>query len=314
MKILLLFCLASVLSAPLLAAQSHLVVVSGLGGEARYSDEFHRWGVAMVDAARERFGLAAEQIVYLAEKPERDPSRIHGPSTREQVERVLAELARRAAPTDRILILLIGHGSSDGRGARLNLPGPDITADELAAWLARFATQPVVVVNAASASGDFQEPLAAKNRAVITATRSGLERNETVFGRFFVEAFAGDVADTDKDGRVTVLEAFEYARREVERFYKADNRLQTEHARLEGNAEVARGFYLAAAARGIPAGESAELRALLTERQRLEERVEALRSRRAQMEPEAYEAELERLLVELALKNREIREKRGGQP
>jgi hypothetical protein len=315
MRFLLLFCLAWVLpGTPVLAAQSYLVVVSGLGGEPHYSDEFHSWGVAMVDAARDRFGLAPEQVVYLAEKPERDPSRINGPSTREQVERVLEELAGWAAPNDRILLLLIGHGSSDSRGARINLPGPDITADELAGMLARFPTQPVVVVNTASASGDFQEPLAGKNRTIITATRSGLERNQTVFGRFFVEAFAGDVADTDKDGRVTVLEAFEYAGQEVERFYKAGNRLQTEHARLEGDREVARGFYLAAATpREVPAGAAAELRALITERQRLEERIEALRSRRAQMETAEYEAELERLLVELALKNREIREKGGGQ-
>jgi hypothetical protein len=313
MKIPLLLALACTGGAPALAAQSHVVVVSGLGGEPAYSDQFHQWGTAMVDAARTRFGLAPEQVVYLAERPDRDPARINGPSTREQVERTLRELAGRAGPADRILILLIGHGSSDGRGARINLPGPDITAEELAALLARFATQQVVVVNTASASGDFHDPLAGPNRAVITATRSGMERNETIFGRFFVEAFAGDVADADKDGRVTVLEAYEYARQEVERFYKSSNRLQMEHARMEGNRELARGFHLAAAARGAPAGASAELRALIAERQRLEGQVEALRSRRGEMDAARYEAELESLLVELALKTREIREKGGGQ-
>jgi hypothetical protein len=311
MKIPLLLALACTAGASALAAQSHVVVISGIGGEPAYSDRFHGWGTAMVDAARTRFGLTPEQVVYLAERPERDPARISGPSTREQVERTLRELAGRAGPGDGILILLIGHGSADARGARINLPGPDITAEELAALLARFPTQPVVVVNTASASGDFQEPLAGPNRTVITATRSGLERNETVFGQFFVEAFTGDVADADRDGRVTVLEAFEYARREVERFYRSANRLQLEHARMEGSQELARGFHLAAA-RTAPAGASAELRALIAERQRLEAQVAALRERREQMDSSRYEAELEALLVELALKNREIREKGGS--
>jgi hypothetical protein len=305
--------LALGLAAPrALAAQSHLLVVGGVGGEPRYTEEFHRWGAAMVDAARERYGLAPEQIVYLAERPERDPARISGASTKENVERALREMAARAGPADRVLILLIGHGSSDARGARINLPGPDLSAAELATLLEAFPTQPLVVVNAASASGDFQEPLAARNRAVVTATRSGRERNETVFGRFFVEAFAEEGADADRDGRVTVLEAFEYATREVERSYRAGNRLQTEHARLEGDRELARGFHLAAAAAPIPADAAPELRGLLEERRRLEEAVARLRAGSGEMEPAAYQAELERLLLELARTSREIRERGGG--
>src|SRR5690606_33560037 len=129
-----------------------------------------------------------------------------------------------------VLLVLIGHGSADGEGARINLSGPDLTAADLAGVLERFPTQAVVVANTASASGDFQEALAGRNRAVITATKSGLEGNAAVFGRFFTEAFAGEGADADKDGRTSVLEAFEYAQREVERFYESDGRLQTEHA------------------------------------------------------------------------------------
>lgn len=302
-------------SMPLAAsAQSHLLVVSGLGGDPKYTDDFHRWGTSMVDAARKRFGLSEQQVVYLAEKPERDAARIDGAATRENVDAKLREIAGRAGPTDRVLILLIGHGSADARGARINLPGPDLTASDLAKMLDRFRTQQVTVVNAASASGDFQEPLAGRNRTIVTATRSGMERNETVFGRFFVDAFAGDGADTDKDGRVTVLEAFEYAQREVERFYKTENRLQMEHARLEGDREAARRFFLAAASSsgGVPASASAELRGLVEQRQQLEARVESLRARKDTMEEARYQEELEKLLVELALKNREIRAKEGG--
>src|SRR5690606_20264372 len=117
-----------------------------------------------------------------------------------EIERVVRELAGRAGPTDRVLLLLIGHGASDGQGARINLSGPDLSASDLAGLLDLFPTQRVAVVNAASASGDFQDPLAGKNRAIVTATRSGLQANETVFAGYFVESFAGDGADVDKDG------------------------------------------------------------------------------------------------------------------
>jgi hypothetical protein len=134
-------------------------------------------------------------------------------------------------------VLLIGHGSAQGGEARFNLPGPDLTAADFGQLLARFSTQRVALVNAASASGDFVVALSAPNRTIITATRGASEKNETVFGGYFVKAFAGEVADTDKDGQVSLLEAFSYARREVERFYQSENRLQTEHALLDDNGD-----------------------------------------------------------------------------
>jgi hypothetical protein len=300
------------LVAPALHGQAFVLIVSGSGGEPAYSNEFHTWGTAMGDAARDRFELPRDRVVYLAEDPARDRDRITARATREEVETRIRDIARRAGPNDRILILLIGHGSSDSRGARLLLPGQNLTAAELAKLLDLFPTQRIAVVNAASASGDFHEALAGRNRTVITATRSGLERNATVFGRFFVQAFSGDVADTDKDGRVSVLEAFDYAVREVERHYNSRNLLQSEHARLEGDREMARAFHIAAspAATAAAAG-SPELRGLIEERDQLEAEVAALRARRSEMDTESYEAELERLLVEVALKNRVIRE-RGG--
>jgi hypothetical protein len=309
----LLGCLAALALAPAAGhAQTHLLIVSGLGGEPRWEQEFARWGATMYDAAVERYGMSRDQIVYLADKPEQDPERIAARSTKPELERALRELAGRAGPSDRILILLIGHGSSDSQGARVNLPGPDMTAAELASLLDLFTTQRVVVVNTASASGDYQQPLAGRNRAIITATRSGMQRNETVFGGFFVEAFAGEGADVDKDGQVSVLEAFEYARNEVERHYQVGNRLQTEHSVLGGDQEIARSFALAAGS-PAPVAASAELRELIDQRQQIESRVEALRARRAEMPTAEYEAQLEDLLVELALKNREIRGLEGGQ-
>lgn len=288
-------------------AQAHVLIVSGLGGEPRYVEEFHQWGTTMVDAARERFGLPAENVTYLAENPARDPARINGISRSEEVEAAITRIAARAEPDDRILILLIGHGSMDTRGARLNLPGPDLTAEEYATLLDALPTQPVVFVNSGSASGGFQDALAGPNRTIITATRTGMERNETVFGKYFVAAFAEDGADADRDGRVSIAEAFEYAVRETERSYTTANLLQMEHARMEGGPELARSFHLGAAP-VVPADVPAEVRALYERRQRLEQSIETLRGRSGQMEPAAYQSELEALLLDLARTNREIQE------
>jgi hypothetical protein len=184
------------------------------------------------------------------------------------------------------------------------------------------------VVNAASASGGYIQDLASPGRVVITATRTGFERNETVFGRHFVAALAGSEADADNDGRVSLLEAFEYARREVEREYQRENKLQTEHATLDGvgqgegvatadpaspHARLAAAFHLASPAlAGDGRTRPPELRRLYAEKERIEGALARLRAGREGMPETQYEAELEDLLVELALNARAIREMEEG--
>lgn len=311
---------------PAAAQTSYLVVIVGLGGEPAVSDTFHRWAAALVDAARTRHGLAADQVIYLGEDPARDPSRIAGRSTRENVDAALARVAARARPGDRVFIVLIGHGSADRAESRFNLPGPDLTARDFARLLDRLGSQTVVFVNTASASGGFVPVLSGRDRVVITATKTEGERNQTRFAEFFVEALAEDGGDLDKDGRVSLLEAFTYARRRVQDVYTQGGEILTEHAVLDddgdgqgsevpggpaGDGRLARTLFLEAATPGRPAdAESVAdpvLRALYQERDALEQRIGELRAARDRLEASQYEAELERLLVELARKTREIR-------
>jgi hypothetical protein len=315
---------------PLAGQQSHLLVIGGLGGEPEYSEAFHAWGTALVDAARTRYGLPASNIVYLAERPERDPSRIRARSTRENVEQAFRDLAARAAPGDQVLVVLIGHGSFEAGEARFNLPGRDLTAADFARLVGLLSAQKVAFVNTASASGPFVEALSGRNRVVVAATKTGAERNATRFGRYLVEALASEGADTDKDGRVSLLEAFEYARREVARSYEAENRLLTEHAVLDddgdgvGSAEpgragsdgsLARTFFLrGGAGEVVLEATDPELRTLLERRRSLEARIEALKAERATMDAERYEAELEKLLLELARTNQAIRRQEASKP
>jgi hypothetical protein len=187
----------------------------------------------------------------------------------------------------------------------------------------------VAVIVAASSSGDFVPALSAPGRVIITATKSGFERNESIFGGHFVAALAGDGADADKDGRVSLLEAFTYATREVRRVYEQENRLLTEHALLDddgdrsGSAEpgarggdggLARSFFLTGAASAAAASNDPRAAALRKEKEELEAKVEALKGRKEAMDAKAYEAELERLLVDLAAATRALRALEGRSP
>jgi hypothetical protein len=308
------------------AQETHVIVVSGLGGEPVYQDLFRTQATALLDAARDRWGLSDGQLSWLAEDRSLAPDRIVARSTRENVQGRIGELAERIGTRDQVLIVLIGHGSESGGESKLNLPGPDLTASDLGSWLEAFPTQTVAVVNTSSASGGFLPALSRERRIVMTATRSARERNRTHFGSFFVNAFAGEGADTDKDERVSLLEAFSYARLEVERLYSRDNRLQTEHALLDddgdgegsmqpgldaGDGRLASRFFLAAArpAVTVQAADDPELAALLEKKRSLEDAVAELRARKNEMDPRAYETDLEALLLELASTNRAIRER-----
>lgn len=316
------------LARPAGAQQTHLLIIAGLGGEPAYTEQFHRWAATLIEAARTTYEVAEEHITYLAESTDLDPVLIDGRSTKEGVEAAVTAIAERAGATDQVLIVLFGHGSSSGADdARISLPGPDVSAADFAALLEAFRSQHVTFVNTASASGGFLPALSGARRTVMTATKTGGERNETIFGGFFVEAFADGAgeADENKDGRVSMLEAFNYARTQVAKSYENDGKLLTEHAVLDDNADrkgtaepdpiandgaLARSLFVvggaARAARPLP--DDPALRALYEERQALEERIDALKLLKGGTDPEQYEKELETLLVEMALKSRQIRD------
>ena len=310
-----------------LAAQTHVIIVTGASGEPKYATSFHAAATALADALVSTHGVPPDNVTYLAENPARDPARIDGKSSKTELTKALTRVAGAARAGDRVLLVLIGHGSHAGADSRLNLPGPDMTAAELAIMLEPLESMHVAVVNAASASGDFLPVLSGKNRVVITATKSSYERNETLFPRFFVNAFTAPGADTDKDGRVSLLEAFVYAKREVTRAYETDTRLPTEHAMLDddgdrrgsaepnpqsGDGAVARRFIVGGALTASGAMTANAPPALVARKSQLEAQVDSLRRRKDSMAAEEYERQLETLLVDLARVSQAIRE--GGSP
>ena len=319
---LVVLCALLCLPATAAAQSTHLAVIVGLAGEPEHGELFRRWAATLVDHASARLGLPRERIIYLLEKPEQDPKRATGRSSKEEIDKALTTLASSAGADDVVFIVLIGHGTFDGKVAKFNLPGPDMTAADFAADLKRFGSRKVVFVNTASASGPFVEALAGPGRTVVTATRTGAERFSTLFGGYFVDALASDTADADKNRRVSVLEAFNVAKVEVERAYEKQGIMITEHALLEdgGDGEGSMdpseegkdGRVAAILSLGTPTAALAlpadpKLRQLYEDRRELERRVEALKLLKTGMDPAKYVSELEKLVTELALKTREIR-------
>jgi hypothetical protein len=288
---------------------TRVLLVTGLSGEPRFATGFHTAASALYDAAQARWGVPDSSLTYLAEDPARDPKRIRGRATREGLAAAFGALTLRSAPGDVVLVVLIGHGSGQGADSRLSLPGPDATAADFAGWLGPLRGRTVVLVNAASGSGDFLPVLADSSRVVMTATKTAFERNETTFAEHFARGLSGGAADADKDGRVTALEAFQFAKREVARGYETRNVLLTEHAQLSDSVLARR---VAFGSEAIPA--DPKLAALYAERRALEGQVEALRRRKGSLDSLAYERELERLLLELAGKTAAIRAAEAGKP
>lgn len=312
---------------PAAAQETRALVIVGLGGTDAYRQRFLGYAKDLRTTLIEKDGLPADHVTVLGERVELAPDVVQDRSTKDNVTRAIGEIAARSAPRDQVLVVLIGHGTAQGDEGQFNLPGPDLSAEELAAALAAFPTQTVAVVHTGSSGGGFIAPISGPNRIVMSATRTVRERNATEFPAYFVEALAGSGADMDKDGRVSLLEAFVYARAEVARHYEEENEILVEHAVLDDNGDgegspdasttgadgrLAAGFRLGRTGTTAAALDDPALARLYEQRSEIMTRIDGLRASRDGMTEEKYDEELEAILVELALKNREIRAREGG--
>lgn len=309
-SIVLVLLAASVVCAQKVDPNKFAVIINGPGGEPAYAKQFDEWTKQLSGVLTERFGFDSKNVRVLSDKS----------ATAEEVRKSFATLKSQLDANNVLFLFLIGHGSFDGKESKFNLVGPDLSASEYNVLLSSLPARRVVVLNMASASGEFIKSLAAKGRIVITATRNGQETNATRFAGFFISALSAADADTDQDGHVSVLEAFVYASRLTGDFYKRAGRLPTEHALLDDNGDgvghekaeageglLARATYLDSLS-VVEAAASATTAKLLKERTRLEGEIEQLIARKADMPEAQYEATLERLFIELAKVNRSIKQ------
>lgn len=297
------------LAAGALHASTFYVTVAGLGGEPDYE---------------QRFTAQAQEIDKLLHGSSTDAkvTTLYGPqATKANLQNALAQVAREAKPGDAFVLMMIGHGSFDGYDYKMNLPGPDISGVELAGLLDRIPCTRQLVVNMTSASGGSRAALEKANRVVITATKSGNEKNATVFARFWVEALRDPGADTDKNETVSALEAFTYASAKTADFYDTQKRLATEHPTLEdtgqgdgerkpspenGEGLKAAQFPLLRIGTAQIAANTPEKKALLEKRDQLEEQIDKLKYEKAAMPADEYKKQLEDLLLQLAKTQAEL--------
>ncbi len=207
------------------AQQSHILVITGVSGDDEHAKKFEKWAATFIDTAKKKEAVPEANITLLSEKN----------ATKANVEKAFTDLAAKAKPTDSVVILLIGHGSFDGRVAAFNLMGPDLYVADYAKLLSKFTTQKIVFVNTTSASGEFLKPLAAPGRVIVTATKTGGERNDTEFPEHFVAAFGDAAADQDRNGHVSIREAFDYAKTKVSQSFQQRGSILTEHAVTRGH-------------------------------------------------------------------------------
>lgn len=304
------------LAAPAFAQSSHLLIVVGLSGDPEHGELFRKWGTKLAETATGKLNMPKEDVTLLTDAA----------ATKDGVVKAFGALAARAAENDTVLIVLIGHGTYANKTAKFNLTGPDMTPQDFEPLLARIKSKRVVFADTTSASGPFVEALSGPGRVIVAATRTGGEVFATLFGGPFVEAFASESADADHDGKVSVLEAFDFAKKSVASSYQREGLLPTEHAVLDDNGDkegsldpgrqAKDGQSAAVLALGsirhqaAPANE--KLRALYAERDAIERRIESLKLLKSGMDPAKYADELEKLATDLALKSREIRAAEGG--
>ena len=304
LRFFLIACLCSVIPvSSAFAQQTHLLVITGVPGDEEHAQKFQKWAVTFIEAAKQKDAVPDANITLLADKQ----------ATKAGIEKAFADLSARLKPSDAVLVLLLGHGSFNGTQAAFNHWGPDLTVEEWAKLLARLPAQRVAFVDTSSSSGAFLPAVAAPGRVVITATKTGGERNETEFPEFFVAAFGDAAADRDRNGHVSVGEAFEYATTKVAQAFQQKGLLLTEHAVMEdgGEAHLASALFLGTGrAEGALAVDLSDpaIKALSDEKDALDRQIAALRQKKNTMDEAQYAAQLEQLLTDLALKTKAIRD------
>ena len=297
-------CMAwAALGAPNAQAAPYYITISGLGGEPDYEQRF----TALAKDLDKIFkAAAADAHVYTLTGSD---------STKAHLTDTLGQIAHEAKADDEFVLILIGHGSYDGEVYKFNLPGPDISGEDLALLCDRVPAKRQLIVNTTSASGGSIGALQKAGRIVIAATKTGTEKNATVFARYWVDALRDGTADVDKNEAISALEAFQFADRKTAEFYTSQKRLATEHAVIEDtgkkeavravstdNAEgaVAASFVVLRIGAAQKAANDPAKRALLDKKEELERKIDLLKYQKAAMSADDYKKQLSDALLQLA--------------
>jgi hypothetical protein len=305
-------------AAALAQGERYAVLVQGASGEEQYATLHREWIDTAAKILIDRFKIDKTRVAMLTEQPRAGEER----ATAENVKAVLGRLAKQIKQPDLLFVFLIGHGGGEGADAKFNLIGPDLSATEWAALLQPIQGR-IAVVDSTSSSFAFLSGLKAPGRVVITATNSYAQRYHTIFPDAFLKALTATDADVDKNGRISLLEAFTHASRLVAQHYEQSGHLATEKAVFDDTGDgvgrdatgtgpdgtIAGLTYLDAVA--MPTSSDPAVQEMLGRQKVLTEQVDELRRRRPTMPAEEFDREFEKLIVELSLVSRDVRRKIG---
>jgi hypothetical protein len=289
-------------------ADSSALIIQGVAGSEEHEKKFTTWATGTRDVLVQDLGFSKDRVILLSGDAGR----------KESVQKAFEQLKQQVRAQDTFLLVLIGHGSYD-TDYKLNLLGADLTGAEYSKLIDSLNASRAIIVSSTASSGGMFETMKAKNRIVVAASRSG-EKEDTVFYEHFLAGLKGASADEDKDRKVSVWEAFKFATAAVDRFYKEQTRIMTEHAGLAaaGSAQVAATVgdqeapvlarvTVLNADREVTVADP-KLQALLNEKKAIDQKIEQLRLEKNLLPEAEYQNRLEDLVLELARKNREIQE------
>ena len=267
-------------------AELQAVVVQGLGGNDEYTEQFSEQ-VEVIGSTMEQLTAKNNVTVFIEN------------ASRKNILEFFSSLNKSMSKDDRLIVFLIGHGSYDGQEYKFNIPGPDLTNDDLLSMLDNNAADNQLLINTSSSSGALLKELRNDSRIIISATKSEGERNAPRFGTFFVDALDNSSADINKNNYISAQEAFEYASREVKDFYESSGQLATEHPQLEG--KRAAQFNLAKIDKKQFESADPVLKGLLSQRDRLDQQIQELQLRKDGMASSDYLEQLQTLILELSM-------------
>jgi hypothetical protein len=306
--------------------QRWAILMAGISGAPDLQQEYFKNLEELHALLTSTFGYPRDNVYVLFDDPDLDATLVGYKSTQENFAQVCKEIGRRAGREDVVFLFIAGHGNLAREDYKLNLVGPDPTAADLAVTLYSIPARLFIVVNTTNCSGASIRAMAHERAIIATATKSGREKNKTHMAGFFIDALKDNTADRDKDGRISVLEAFEFATSRVEEYYAREGHLQTEHAILDDNGDgqghaspgpengdgiLARTTYLdASAAESAGTSLGPEAQSLRQELRSVQQQIERLKYAKPGMAEAEYEQKLETLLLRLAEINAKLRKKK----
>jgi hypothetical protein len=308
MKLRICLCLAMVLFPVIAFADSSAIIIQGIGQSDDFDKKYTKWATGIQGALVEDLGFSKDRVVLLT-----------GDSSRkENIQKTFDQMKAQVKPQDTFLLFLIGAGAFD-TDYKLSILGQDLTATEYGKLVDSLNPSRSIVVAGTDSSGGLLEKIAAKNRLIIASSRSG-EKEPANFYDYFLQGLKGLAADEDKDKKISIWEAFKFANAGVDRFYKEQQRIQTEHSGLSANgaAQVAANIgdqdvpVLARvtsfnADRPVVVSDP-RLQTLLTELKAIDTRIEELRLQKSLLPEAEYDKRLEDLVIERTRKNLQVQE------